>query len=109
MNSNVVLNSGKSLPIDLHSCVIIGPKDSEVSKFANSEDTKKKLLEVIQPAHLGLKVKRMYISSNNKRYHIGRPAQSRLFKKLHLTRRGWSGSQDHDETESANHCARHSD
>ena len=65
MNSNVVLNSGKSLPIDFDSRVIIGPKDSEISKFANSVDTKNKLLEVIQPAHLGLKVKRMYISSNN--------------------------------------------
>ena len=41
VRNNIVLSKSKNLPIDIESRVIVGPKVSELLKFANSDETKK--------------------------------------------------------------------
>ena len=76
----MILEKGKMLPIRSDSQVIVGPADPSSATLVSSEVTKAKLLEVIKPAELGLRITRVYYTANNSVIVEGDPCNSAILR-----------------------------
>ena len=77
---NMILEKGRMLPIRSDSQVIVGPADPSSDTLVSSENTKAKLLEVIKPAELGLRITRIFYTANNAVIVEGDPRNSAILR-----------------------------
>ena len=77
---NMIFEKGRMLPIRSDSQVIVGPADPSSDTLASSENTKAKLLEVIKPAELGLRITRIFYTANNAVFVEGEPRNSAILQ-----------------------------
>ena len=76
----MILDKGKTLPIRSSSQVIIGPSDPSSDTIATSETPKAKLLEIIKPADVGLRITRIFLSANKSVIVEGDPCNSAILR-----------------------------